>query len=192
MGRAKGTPFERQMCKALSKWWSKGRTDDVFWRTAGSGARAKSRSKKKKKTFGQYGDIQATDPRGQPLIDVCSIELKRGYSTRSFADLIDKSDKATKQVYEKFISQAMADNRNASSFFWMLIVKRDARKPIVLIPLTFLKELDNIGSSIKTSIPTFFLRCRFKNKTIHKIFGTTLDNFFKYVSPKHIKKILSG
>ena len=67
-GHAKGSQFERTVCKDLSLWWTKGKRDDVFWRTSGSGARAKTRSKTGEKTFGQYGDVQATDPIGQPLI----------------------------------------------------------------------------------------------------------------------------
>jgi hypothetical protein len=61
---------------------------------------AKVRSKKGKNTFGQYGDIQATNPKGQRFIDVCSVELKRGYNTSTFAHIIDKADGAAEQTYE--------------------------------------------------------------------------------------------
>jgi len=42
---AKGSSFEREICTILSKWWTNNERDDVFWRTAGSGARATTRSK---------------------------------------------------------------------------------------------------------------------------------------------------
>ncbi len=58
----KGSNFEREICKLLSLWWTNDKRDDIFWRTSGSGARATTRSKTKQKTFGQYGDVQATDP----------------------------------------------------------------------------------------------------------------------------------
>ena len=89
MGKSKGNSFERQICKQLSLWWSNGKSEDIFWRTASSGAMANIRSKSCKKSFGQYGDIQAINPIGQPLIDVCTIELKRGYSKNTFADLME-------------------------------------------------------------------------------------------------------
>lgn len=39
----KGSVFEREICKALGRWWTDGERDDIFWRTAGSGARATCR-----------------------------------------------------------------------------------------------------------------------------------------------------
>lgn len=131
---AKGSNFEREICKQLSLWWSGGETDDIFWRTAGSGARAKTRSKVGKKTFGQYGDVQATDPVGQPLIDLCSIEIKRGYSKSTIADLIEKPANAAKQEYEKFFEQAEQDAKNGGMPYWMVIVKRDRKDIMVYIP----------------------------------------------------------
>jgi len=76
---SKGSQFEREVSKELSLWWSGGTRLDIFWRTPGSGAMAKTRSKTGGSALGQHGDIQATDPIGQPMIDVCSIELKKGY-----------------------------------------------------------------------------------------------------------------
>ena len=82
----KGSAFERQICKELSLWWTYEDRDDIFWRTSNSGGRAIRRSKKKKQTFGQYGDIQAVDPIGQPLMDVLTFELKCGYPGVSVLD----------------------------------------------------------------------------------------------------------
>ena len=76
---AKGSGFEREISHALSHWWSYGTRDDIFWRTAGSGARATMRSKKQLKTMNQYGDLTTIDPTGQPFIDNNLIEIKRGY-----------------------------------------------------------------------------------------------------------------
>jgi len=146
----KGSQFERDICKLLSKWWTGGKRDDVFWRTAGSGARATMRSKKNQNTFGQYGDVQATDPIGQPLIDLCTIELKRGYSQDTFANLLEDSTthNAVPCMYAKFIAQAKGDSRKAFTPWWLLIVKRDRRKPIVIFPRTLfgmtLKGLDKV------------------------------------------------
>ncbi len=185
-GKGKGSSFEREVCTILSRWWSKGKRDDIFWRTSGSGARAKTRSKTKQLTFGQYGDVQATDPIGQPLIDLCTIELKRGYSKSTFANLIDHLDDAAEQSYEKFILQAITDNKNSSSYVWMLIVKRDRRKILVFIPHTFYKSLKAKKCTI--GIPRFTLDCKFYDGKRRKIFGTTLDNFLACVQPKHFEE----
>ena len=146
---AKGSNFEREICKQLSLWWTKNKRDDIFWRTSGSGARATTRSKTKQKTFGQYGDVQATDPIGQPLIDLCTIEIKRGYSKSTFADLIEESQTANAKpcMYAKFIQQARQDHKKAKSFTWLLIVKRDRRKPIIIMPNWFFKKLKECRST---------------------------------------------
>src|SRR3954464_11883516 len=86
----KGASFERDLCKRLSLWWTDGERDDVFWRTSQSGGRATSRTKKGKKTKNSYGDICAVDPIGQPLLDLITFEVKRGYNKDSFTDLLDK------------------------------------------------------------------------------------------------------
>ncbi len=184
----KGSGFEREVCKLLSRWWTNGKRDDVFWRTAGSGAMAKTRSKRNKKTFGQCGDVQATDPIGQPLINVCSIELKRGYSRNTFSDLIEKPDNAAEQAYEKFFNQAVEDHKNAESLSWMLIAKRDRKQPLVFIPQKFYKLLTEQNVPLFMA-PCFYMKYHTKGKKIRKIFGTTLDNFLSKVSPSNIQKI---
>lgn len=186
-GNQKGSAFERDICKALSLWWSDGKRSDIFWRTSGSGARAKTRSKKGETTFGQYGDVQATDPIGQPLIDLCTIELKRGYSNSSLMDLIDKPKSAADQQYEKFIKQARQDSANAKTPYWILIVKRNRRETILIMPFRFCSRLKrnpirthilNASHSVKMRAPK------------QRIYATTLINFLRFVKPKHIKELL--
>jgi hypothetical protein len=178
----KGSNFEREICKQLSSWWTNNKRDDVFWRTAGSGAMAKIRSKRNKKTFGQCGDIQAIDPIGQPLIDLCSIELKRGYSRTTFADLLDKPESAKQQQYELFMEQAQTDAKNADCMFWLLITKRDRRDALITMPFQLYKNLNKrfknlAGSSCK-------LRC--KGKTV---FILTLWEFLIRVHPNDIREL---
>ena len=138
---AKGSSFERDICKQLSLWWTDYKRDDVFWRTAGSGARATVRSKKKKGTFGQHGDVQATDPIGQPLMDIFSIELKRGYTQATASNAFDASKQTKKHIFLEFVEQAEQSRAGSSSRFWMLIHKRDRRETLVTIPYTAAKIL---------------------------------------------------
>lgn len=187
---SKGSSFEREICTLLSKWWSNGKRDDIFWRTSGSGARATTRNKKGKTTFGQCGDVQAVDPIGQPLLDVCSIELKRGYNKYSFMDLIDKPEKAKLQKYELFIKQSIKERKNAGVSFWILITKRDRRKPLVCIPeaLETVLELkwNNDKDTYEDDIP--FLVSRYGSS--HKqIYIRTLEDFLKRYKPIYFEKI---
>jgi len=182
-GSAKGSSFERHICKLLSLWWTENERDDVFWRTSGSGARAKTRSKKNQTTFGQYGDVQAIDPIGQPLIDLCTIEIKTGYSKYSYADLLDRTPNHKIQMYEKFIEQAQTDCHNAEAFSWLLITKRNRRETLICFPVQIHKILYNmkcallVSSTIVNSI----------NK--HTFVVTTLRNFLTKVHPKYIKSM---
>lgn len=186
---SKGSAFEREICKKLSLWWSKGKRDDIFWRTAGSGARATVRHKRGNKTYGQYGDIQATDPIGQKLVDVFSIELKRGYSGTSVADLLDQLDASKPTAYEMFINQAEEDAKKAGTVTWLLIVKRNRRKALVFMSALSAFQLKHKGSAIRKSNPVFILNIHKRNGRIIKIFGTTLDNFLEQVEPLHIKRM---
>ncbi len=190
MGKGKGNSFERQICKQLSLWWSHGKDEDVFWRTASSGAMANVRSKKCKKSFGQYGDVQAINPIGQPLIDLFTIELKRGYSKSTFADLMEPSTHTNPKPcqYEKFNLQVLADYQRSDSISWLLIVKRDRRKAIILMPNIIHRELKKQG--IRLRVPYFYLYYMLKNHGKIYIFGCTLDNFLIKVKPRHIKKLV--
>ncbi len=189
MGKNKGNSFERQICKQLSLWWTENKSEDIFWRTASSGAMANIRSKKCQKTFGQYGDIQAINPIGQPLIDLGTIELKRGYSKSTFADLMEPSTHTNPKPcqYEKFIDQALADWVRSDSWCWLLIVKRDRRKAIILMPSILYIELKR--QKIKFRKPCFHL---YIGRNKNNVFGCVFDNFLAKVKPKHIKKIVKG
>ena len=186
----KGSSFEREVCKKLSLWWTTGQDDDVFWRTSGSGARAKTRSKKNKTTFGQCGDIQATNPIGQPLIDLCSIELKRGYSKATFADLLDRSPEAKEQVYEEFVLQAELDSTNAQAKSWMLIVKRDRRQALLFIPFELYKHLRRAGCLFESCYVSAFVRFLDKKGVERTLFIGHLDRFLSIVQPHHIQEVL--
>jgi hypothetical protein len=188
----KGTRFERKMCKLLSLWWTNNQRDDVFWRTSGSGARAKSRSKRNQSTFGQYGDIQATDPIAQPLMNVCTIELKKGYPAHTFANLIEVSTHHTPKPgeFEKFILQAVQDSRNAQTPEWLLIVQRDRREGLVLMPMSFYVRLKEQKKYIFSGCPKIKITCDIKSyrKKMY-LFGISLNTFLKRVRPKIIKGI---
>jgi hypothetical protein len=181
----RGSQFERDICRKLSLWWTEGKRDDIFWRTAGSGAMATTRFKKGKKTYGQDGDIHAIDPIGEPLLKLCNIELKRGYSKDTIFDCLDKPKKAKQQTYEKFMEQAIKGMENSDSKYWILITQRNRRIPMVYIPQDFYAPiLDYIYiRASRFTIPEFY------QGIMANIYVTTLDIFLERVQPEFIKKL---
>ena len=179
---AKGSAFERGICKELSRWWTNNEREDVFWRSASSGAMATQRSKLGKRSFGQAGDVQAHDPIGQPLIDFCAIELKRGYSKDTVQDLVDRLPSNAISNHEKWIKQSLKAQEVSGSYTWLLIVRRDRRKALTFYP----QELKDI-LLVK---PTLTIRISIKNERM-RIFATTLGDFFKQANPKTIKDLLN-
>lgn len=131
---SKGSSYEREMCKRFSLWWTKGERDDIFWRSSGSGARAKVRGRAGRDTAGQHGDMAATDPVGKPFIDAFTVEMKRGYSDHTFQDLLDMNPGAGVQVFEGFIQQTIESHHQAGSQSWLLITRRDRRAALVWMP----------------------------------------------------------
>ena len=137
----KGTPYERKICGILSKWWTEDARDDVFWRSAASGARATMRRGRGKATANQDGDITATDPIGNILTDLFVIELKRGYKKWSVMDEVDALEKAATQQLTEFWQQ-VAPPAYEQGKQPMLIFQRDRRQSCVVISLTAYQALE--------------------------------------------------
>lgn len=74
-GKAKGSNYERAICKQLSLWVSGGEQADIFWRSAMSGGRA-TVARQKGQHVRQAGDIAAVAPEGHALCSTHFIELK--------------------------------------------------------------------------------------------------------------------
>lgn len=173
---AKGGSYEREICKKLSLWWTSGRTNDVFWRTAGSGARATVRRKQGKTTFGQVGDVQATDPIGQPLIDMCVVEIKKGYSKHSIIDIIDSP--SYKLEYYVWITKVRLEAKQSKTPYWFLIHRRTRRNEMIYMPWNlYIKCFNNMYPAIIT---------RFEEK---RIAGFLLTDFLKEADPEQLVRV---
>jgi hypothetical protein len=152
----KGDGFEREICRFLSKWWTDGKHDDVFWRNR---VRATAKTPHAER---QLGDITAVHTVGISLIETLNIELKTGYSkTRSgtrtknipwdLLDIIDGKPDGRKILLE-FWEQCMSD-AVMSGRIPMLICKRDYHQPIVCIEYSFYQQLaDFLGYFSSTYI----------------------------------------
>jgi len=166
------------MCVQLSLWWSKGKRDDIFWRSATSGGRGTMRSRSKKMTAGGHGDICAVDPIGEPLLDLMSIELKRGYSPNTPYDLLDSYlDAYDNQIWEEWLCQAEREAKESGSYSWAIISKRDRRDPIIAIPSAVAMELPRLPNR-------YFTYCFFHGK--RSILFYRLESFFASVRPADI------
>ena len=130
----KGSTNERKLCNLFSLWWSDGKRDDIFWRTPGSGARARVRTDNKKDTGFGYGDMQAQDPSGQPLIDAFTFEFKVGYTSQlSFLDFLDS--KKIRPTLFTFLKEVEKDAKDAKTIP-LLIIRRDRKEHVILMPAT--------------------------------------------------------
>jgi hypothetical protein len=181
----KGSAYEREICKKLSLWWTGGVRDDIYWRTASSGGRATARKKLGKSTVGQYGDVCATDPTGKPLTDLCTIEIKRGYSGETFANIIEEhqNPKVKECLYRRFIKQAEIQRRQSKTPYWLLICKRNARKPILIMSYRFYKQID------LDFIPEARLTYYIDDEDYDEVFVCLLEDFLVYTKPEDIKDV---
>ena len=86
-GKAKGSSFERLICKELSLWITGGEHQDVFWRSAMSGGRSTVAMKKGDKLAAQAGDVSSVHILGHAFIDRFTVECKF-YKTLNFESFI--------------------------------------------------------------------------------------------------------
>jgi hypothetical protein len=173
-GGAKGGTFERAFSKKLSLWFTRGQREDVFWRSSNSGGRATVRSRKAKTTMGQYGDISATDPIGQPLIKALTFELKFGYNKETVNNLFANQ---SSQYYD-WISTTITNRIDSGSHSWIIIHKRDFQDAIAWIPLELYEHLPFPFGLNKPILSVMF-------STGITIVGIDLDDFLKH-TPKQV------
>lgn len=190
---SKGPDYEREFCTRLSLWWTGGKQDDVFWRSQGSGGRASSRAKRGRATVGQHGDVAATQPIGEPLIDLMTIELKRGYSEYTVQDMLDRADKNAQQEWERFFYQCITSHEEAGSFAWFMVTRRDRRLDWCWFPKYLLSNLRSLGAFATPPRPRVRMMVEVRDSSKvgawHNVVGTTIDNFFDLVEPDHFHRL---
>ena len=190
MKSKKGSSFERKIAVDLSLWASGGECDDWYWRTAGSGGRAKARSRSGKSTINSCGDIKPECGAAEFLFIKCIYELKRGYKSWSFLDCLDKAKTRKNEIlqnFEKFYEQASGDAENAGVPYCVIIAKRDKRQPIIVMPFELYNLLRNkrklpikkiIYDSLEEDVK---IQC--------KVVAILLDDFFTHFSPDDFRRI---
>lgn len=195
----KGSNYEREICKQLSKWWLGTDTDElIFWRSHGSGGWAHTRRNKGGETAGQHGDIAAIDPRGQAFLDVFATEIKRGHNKATLMDLFDRPMRGSmakvQQAYDKWLEQTFTALNTGGSCTWMLIHRRDGRPAMVFISEMCYTQL-NFAGAFEFGAPRPFITAvvpytaSSKAQSIRAVVGMLLDDFLENVSPIHVKKL---
>ena len=187
-GSRKGSPFEREISKEISFWWSDGERDDLVWRTASSGGRATTRfeSQNLMTQYG-FGDLCPTHGDIVPLFDLFLFEVKRGYNSK--LDLMEEIDLPsnlvkTPQIWEWWTT-ACRDASRAGRPESMIIGKRDNR-------LAYCIFSGEIFESVR-----FFHKNGYRDhylticKNEMKLVLTLFTDWFTYMTPRDVKRILT-
>jgi len=145
MSSNKGSSFEREISKDLSKWLTGQEKPYQYWRTPGSGSLCTIHNE----DMGLSGDIRALTPEAKFLTDVFSIELKTGYPTTSFwQHFSDIKGFKLREFWEQTNRDAKKANKEP-----MLIYRKKGKKKLVGFRKNLLDnymfrdcyDLDNIG-----------------------------------------------
>lgn len=190
----KGASFEREICRKFSLWWSMGDREDIFWRTSGSGARATQRGRRNGlSTANSSADMAYLDEVGKPFLDVCCVEMKRGYSSfkggehLDILELLDRGErKKALPLFLRFwgeISEKAASLEKEP----VLIFRRDRHQSCVVFRSPFFKSLERNwggfeGSRLILSLPDF---PSFRCLEDYSLVVLLLEEFFSWGDPRH-------
>jgi hypothetical protein len=147
-GAGKGSAFERKVCKALSRWVSGGKREDLFWRSSISGGRATMAAKRGNMLRQQAGDISSIAPEGHVLTDTFYVECKFYKSLE--IDNFCMGDK-TGKLY-KFWVRAVKDAKRYDRLP-MLIARENFRDTIVVMPRGNFSTWQNNSRVCRVGIP---------------------------------------
>ena len=115
-GKGKGSTWERDIAKTLTKWLTGKEKPYVWWRMPGSGAIATISEENKELS----GDIMSLRPEGAFLTDRYSIEAKNGYPSSSF----HKHLKGVKNDEVRLFWKQTVDDANRAEKLPLLIYKK--------------------------------------------------------------------
>ena len=128
---AKGSQFERDMCRRLTKWMTGEEKPEVVWRSSTSGAKATMEHKAGRRSH-MGGDIVAIHPKGQWLTEMFSLEFKNRKSFGSLP-LLFLNRAAVLDWWDQCVSDAKAQGKIP----WM-IFKENRSKIYTISPAKFI------------------------------------------------------
>lgn len=128
-GKAKGAGFERQVCRTLSLWVTRGWRPDVLWRSAMSGGRATVSKKKGRSIDHVSGDICAVHEAGYEFVNHFYMECKN-YKTFDWHRLLLTHDGRLAQYWVDTMKFATGQGK-----YPLLIFKQNGSDVLVAIEL---------------------------------------------------------
>ena len=141
--RQKGQAFERETCEAMSKWLTRGKRTDLFWRSAMSGGRSTVKFKKGKQNVTQGGDLSALDPIGHAFLENFVIECKFYNDLDSASSLLRGYGRLL-----KFWRETNTDAKRCKK--WPLLIAKQNRFPTLLV--TNRAGADFLGLSVMAGL----------------------------------------
>lgn len=133
--KQKGSAFERTVCTQLSRWITKGKRSDCFWRSAMSGGRA-TVAHKKGRDVRQAGDITAVAEEGHRLTNLVYIECKH-YAQLQLDSFILTNRGNLAEFWRRTCNEAAKRGKEP----WL--IARQNHKPTILI--TPFAHLSRVG-----------------------------------------------
>lgn len=131
-GAAKGAAFERLMAKTFSRWVSAGASEDLLWRSAGSGGRSTQRRKQTGKGIEYHAsDIAPLHPDAAPFVDVFTLECKN-YASIDLQQLFYSPGEST---IARWWAQAQRDAASVDRVP-LLVVKELRRPELMVLPMS--------------------------------------------------------
>ena len=177
---SKGSAFERDMSKFLSKWINGSSDPLLFWRQIASGGLLTQMVWKDGKNLS--GDIHAIHEDGQFLTDRFSIELKNGYPKASFEKhLKENKNDEIKDFWEQCIRDAEKVNKEP-----LLIFKKMRSGVWVGVKPSTFKAIDG-DDHILNNMRMLRMDWRTEDELPPLLF-VDFEQFFERVTPEHIKE----
>jgi len=176
-GKSKGSGFEREVAKFLSKWMQGTEKPYIFWRTPASGAMQTIHSDEN-----MSGDIIAVRSEGKWLTDTYSIEIKNGYSNTS----LDKFFKYNKSdPLKSFWSQCVND-ANESEKYPMLIYKKKGMSTLWIgIDVNSYNNLKNYLSKLRGMTLQWS-----EDDNLPFLYLYEMKEFFNNITPDILKELI--
>ena len=181
-GKAKGSAFERKICKFLSRWINPDSKEVYFWRSAGSGSVFTT---SKGAVGGDFsGDIYAVSEEGEFLTKSWSIECKDGYPDYSIDSHLknNKSDELN-GFWEQCVNDAILSNKKP-----MLIFKKKYLHPWVCIDGDTYLNLENELNCLPY-INLRYIMINVEKPWFNELYMFDMEDFFKIITPKIIKEV---
>lgn len=174
-GKAKGSEFERSICKRLSLWLTGKEKPVVFWRSPASGGLGTIKTAEN-----VSGDIVSISDVSKWVCEKFSIECKNGYPSADLFKHIKNNIK--NDEIEQFWEQCIRDSRTENKH-GILVFKKKGNQPIIGIEKSVYGQLIEMSIDLNKCIILHY------DNDLPPLVLLDFDDFLNKVKPLHIKNI---